>query len=170
MNMDKVEYRQFREEDAQDVLNVAKKAWNYTYKGIFRESFIEKYLIDYYSQQALCKLLPEIEVRKQFFCVAVNNLGVIGYSHIAPREQIMELCRIYLLPEYIGKGIGRKLVELGEEFIKSKGCRKYFCYLHKQNKTGKTFYIKSGFIHIPEKDLNTDEIEDCHFYMEKIIE
>ena len=63
-----------------------------------------------------------------------------------------KLYRIYLLPDYIGQGLGRRLLERGETFLLEHGINTYFCFVHKDNEMGKRFYIRSGFQHIPEKD------------------
>ncbi len=63
-----------------------------------------------------------------------------------------ELFRIYLLPEYIGKGTGRRLLLRWEEFLSERGVRKYAVYIHSKNKIGKDFYRKNGLIRAKELD------------------
>ena len=65
------------------------------------------------------------------------------------------------MPDYIGKGIGNDLLGLGEKYIKEKKARDYFIFVHKENKLGKNFYKKKGFIHMPDKD------KEDEFYMKK---
>jgi ribosomal protein S18 acetylase RimI-like enzyme len=73
------------------------------------------------------------------------------------------LYRIYLLPAYIGQGIGRKLLEHGEKFLMEHGVNTYSCFVHKDNEIGKRFYVSRGFQHITEKD------HDDEWYMQKTI-
>lgn len=165
-----VVYRKFQKDDAGGVYTVARESWGFTYGKIFKKSFIDQYLEDYYSQEALLKLLTKIESNEHFFYVAIINYEIVGYCHIFPKNASeMGLARIYVFPEYFRKGIGKTSIGYGEEFVKSKSINKYFCYVHKQNDIGKSFYIKSGFRHVKEKDLHGNQIEDCHYYMEKIL-
>ena len=98
-----------------------------------------------------------------FFGVAVSSSQIVGFCNLGDRGQGMELLRIYLLPDFIGKGIGRNLLALGEKFAIARGHRTYFCCVHPDNELGKEFYRKSGFQHIPQRDL-ADE-----WYLEKRI-
>lgn len=158
-----VEYRSFIKEDADEVYAIALEAWRHTYKGIFDDEFIEKFVNENYAPKGLVSLVPNIESGKMFFDVAVDKSHIIGFSNIGDRGQGWELFRIYLLPAYIGKGVGKRLLRLGEAFLRSKDANKYFCFVHKDNRLGINFYLRNGFRHLPEKDK---EDEWC---MEKIL-
>ena len=62
-----------------------------------------------------------------------------------------------------GRGIGRRLLELGEEYLRAQGIQRYFCYVNKGNAVGQRFYDRQGFRHAPKRDL-----EDSHC-MEKVL-
>jgi len=158
---DEIKFRALREEDVEQVYEVALESWKYTYRDIFDPQFIENFVNRNYAPKVSVSLLPHIEAGQQFFHVAVSEDAVIGFCHIAETRQEMELLRIYLRPASIGKGTGVKLLELGEAFVKTKGYSTYFCFVHQNNETGKRFYLKNGFVHIPEKD------QDDEWYMEK---
>ncbi|MDW8234901.1 MAG: GNAT family N-acetyltransferase, partial [Roseiflexaceae bacterium] len=72
-----------------------------------------------------------------------------------------QLFRIYLLPTYIGRGIGSGLLQRGEAFLRDQGVDSYFCYVHKDNELGKRFYLRQGFVHRAGLD------RDDEWYMEK---
>ena len=164
-----IKYRSIQKNDAESIYLVAKSSWEYTYKNIFKSSFIKDYLDRYYSKEAILEILPKVEAGEQFFYVALDGTKIIGYSNLVPGEEMMELARIYLLPDYIGKGIGAKLIELGEEFMKSKSIDRYFCFVNKGNKIGRRFYEKMGFQNIPGKESLSKEPEWCQWYMEKAL-
>ena len=130
---------------------------------------MDYYLSKWYSLELLESQINSVEQEKEFFYVAIHSTLVAGYCNIAPRENGMELSRLYLLPEYIGKEIGKKLLKLGEDFLGSKGINKYYCFVNRGNDLGMRFYRRNGFKNVPGKDLNNLEKHECHFYMEKQI-
>lgn len=51
--------------------------------------------------------------------------------------------RNYLLPAYIGRGIGSEVLRCGEAFLQSQGLDRTFCFLHKDNELGTCFVPSS---------------------------
>ena len=153
--------RELRRIDVQEVYEVALEAWQYTYEDIYSSDFIQKFVNENYAPALLLRLLPLIQAGQHFFQVALAHSTVVGFCHIAQTKQGMELLRIYLRPAYIGKGIGRTLLRQGEEFIKSRGYHSYFCFVHKNNELGKSFYLRNGFTHLVEND------QEDEWHMEK---
>jgi len=161
--IDEVIFRPLREDDAPQIYQVALEAWKFTYRDIFEPQFIQNFVNRNYAPEVSIGLLPGVKTGQIFFHVAVSEIAVIGFCNIGETLQGMELFRIYLRPPFIGKKIGRKLLELGEVFIRSKGYSSYFCFVHKDNEIGKRFYLKAGFAHVPEKD------QDDEWYMDKVL-
>ncbi|HEX2931568.1 MAG TPA: GNAT family N-acetyltransferase [Candidatus Binatia bacterium] len=155
------EIRELRDIDVQEVYEVALESWQHTYADIYPSYFIQDYVNKNYAQALLLRLLPLIQTGQHFFHVALAHSRVVGFCHIAQTKQGMELFRIYLRPAYIGKGIGRTLLREGEEFIKSRGYHSYFCFVHKNNELGKSFYLRNGFTHLVEND------QEDEWHMEK---
>lgn len=155
--------RPIRESDAASVQAVALEAWQYTYRGIFDQKFIENFVNQNYAPDAILSLFAHMESGTMCFYVAEYEEQIIGFCNFGIHHQIAELYRIYLLPDYIGKGIGHKLLELGEKFLLDQGIQTYHCFVHNKNELGKRFYLRSGFEHIPKKD------RDDEWFMEKRI-
>lgn len=167
--MASIKYRQLRESNFKKIYEVALEAWNYTYKDIFKPSYIKNYVDKFYSQEMMQKQLSLIEKGEMFFEVAKENENIIGFCNIEVKDNDKaELLRIYLKPLYIGKGIGKKLLLLGEEFLISKGIKKLYCYAHKENKLGRQFYLKNGF-KITSEEPNELFNNECDFLFEKEI-
>jgi ribosomal protein S18 acetylase RimI-like enzyme len=142
---------------------VALEAWQHTYRDIFDPQFIEHFVNRNYAPEAIASLFPRLHSGTMCFYVAEHKSKVIGFCNIGFGQQIAELYRIYLLPAYIGQGVGRKLLESGENFLLEHGMNIYFCFVHKDNEIGKRFYVRAGFQHVAQKD-HSDE-----WYMEKRI-
>lgn len=146
-------YRALQWKDVTQVQAVALKAWKYTYRNIYLLRTIKRNVANYYSTESFQKFhFPRMRTGDEWFYVAVDGKWIIGYSNIGKVKQGWELFRIYLLSEYIGKGIGRKLLQLGERFLTKKRARSYFLYVHSKNKLGKRFYLRNGFVRVKKKD------------------
>ena len=153
--------RPIKEPDVSEIYAVALAAWRYTYRNIFDEQFIEHFVNQNYAPERLLSLFPLLQIGTIYFNVAEHNSNIVGFCNIGIDRQMAELYRIYLLPDYIGQGLGRRLLERGEEFLREHGVNNYYCFVHKDNELGKRFYARSGFQHLPEKD-HEDE-----WYMQK---
>ena len=156
-----IRIRPIRESDIPSVRAVALEAWRFTYRNIFDGQFIERFVNQNYAPEALILLFPRLQSGTMYFNIAKHGSKVVGYCNIGIDGQTAELYRIYLLPDYIGQGIGQGLLKPGEKFLLEHGIHAYFCFVHKDNDIGKRFYSRSGFHHIPEKD------QDDEWYMEK---
>ena len=154
-------FRSIRKTDASNVQAVALESWRFTYGTIFGQQFIETFIDKYYAPEAILALFPHIQEGSMFFYVAETEQKVIGFCNIGIQHQNAQLYGIYLLPSFIGQGIGRRLLELGEAFVMERGIGSYFCFVHKDNEIGKRFYFTSGFEHISQKD------KEDEWFMEK---
>ena len=95
---------------------------------------------------------------------------MIGFCNIAARGDKAELLKLYIEPDRIGKGLGKNLLKLGEEFIRSKGLNRYFTLVNKHNKIGVDFYLRNSFKHYPERDEDDEFESKALWYMEKRID
>lgn len=161
--MMEVVFRQMEKADASGIQAVALQAWRHTYREIFEQEFIENFVRQNYSPEAVVGLLPRIRSGEMFFDVAESNSHIIGFCNIGLTTQGARLFRIYVLPSSIGKGLGRRFLQSGETFVVGHGLGAYFCFVHKDNEIGKSFYLRNQFRHISERD---DGDEWC---MEKLL-
>jgi ribosomal protein S18 acetylase RimI-like enzyme len=157
-----IELRSIKESDIDDIKEVALSAWNFTYKDIFPQKYIDDYVEKNYSKESLVSLIPKVTAGEQLFDVALENSRIIGFCSVGLTSEGFRLYRIYLLPRYIGKGVGKKLLDRAKAFVRSKGENKLFCFVHKNNRRGVDFYLQSGFKHRLESDQGDE------WYMELI--
>jgi ribosomal protein S18 acetylase RimI-like enzyme len=145
-------FRLFTAADAEAVSALALEAWRHTYRTIFDVAFIENFVKTNYASERLISLVPLVESGEMFFHVAQREAQLVGFCNIGMADQKAQLYRIYLLPACIGQVIGRKLLQLGEAFIASKGIHSYTCFVHGDNELGKAFYLRNGFHHLEAFD------------------
>lgn len=155
--------RLLQESDAPKIHVVALEAWRHTYGKIFDRPFIENFVNRNYSKESITSLFPRIQSGSVFFNVAECESRIVGFCNLGINQQRAELYRIYLLPAFIGQGLGQKMLQPGEVFVSEHNIHSYFCFVHKDNEIGKRFYLKSGFRHIHEND------KEDEWFMEKTI-
>ena len=169
--MKEVILRPFSKKDAPQVKKAALASWSFTYKDIFSETIIRDFVNTNYNIDLLCNI--EKWVAKGFtkFVVAENKNEILGFAQIGfenywnqtiIRDKCrIKLFRIYLVPEYLGKGIGKRLWASMEEFVLQNGKFNYYLSVHKENQIGLKFYRKNGF------KIKKDDVIAMEYEMEK---
>lgn len=97
--------------------------------------------------------LQEINDPETIFLVAEEDGKMAGYAKLktnASNEHVnskdpMELSRIYLLQEFIGKGIGRELMQRCIDESRQRGCNSLWLGVWEHNRNAIGFYRKLGF-------------------------
>lgn len=156
--------RKVTEADGPPLQTVARIAWKHTYSHIFTEEFIEKFISQAYNPEFLLRYLQD--PGQSLYVVAVDKGNIIGFAQIGPDWDFkgeFRLSRIYLLPEFIGKGIGSRLLKRCESYLRSINHTKYGLYVHKDNEIGKSFYFKHDFARMESRD------DDGEWYLTKSI-
>lgn len=166
--------RPFSEKDALQVKKTALESWIFTYKDIFSKTIIKKFVDTNYNVDLLSNIKHWVAKGVTKFVVAETRDKIVGFAQIgyenywnkeAPANQKkIKLFRIYLVPEYIGRGIGHRLLESMENFVRQKGKSSYFLNVHKNNNIGLKFYEKQGFVISPR---SKDDPIATEYEMEK---
>lgn len=155
-----------REEDFKDIKSLALKGWYFAYNHLRKEDL--KRLVDkYYSDSSLQDALQEIRSGKEYFVLALEVNKILGFCHIGFKEDVGQLFKLYIDSDLIGKGLGKRLLALGENFLKERGISTYFTLVNKHNEIGANFYLRNGFKHIPEKDEDDEFEPKVLMYIEK---
>lgn len=96
-----------------------------------------------------------------WFSVLVDDGRVVGTVAAVPKgEGLCELKRLYLLPEYRGRGLGRALLEHVLGLAQSAGFTEAVAWSDVRLGTAHRVYEHLGFERIGERDL--DDIDKSH--------
>lgn len=96
-------------------------------------------LTDYFNK----KFLPRIE-KKQLINAAFDNIRMVGFAIFENwSEESYYLAEMAVLPEWQGRGIGKRLVF--SIFDKDQDAANIFLVTGKENKWSQSFYEKIGF-------------------------
>lgn len=132
-------------EDASGIAKVHVDSWRTTYQGIIPDDFLNK--LSY--EQRTNLWIQNITQENNYVIVAENSEGeIVGFATCSKREtnttpNSSDLTSIYLLEEYQGQGIGKKLLKQVFIHFKSLRLEKVFVDVLAENKTRK-FYEHFG--------------------------
>lgn len=137
--------RKAKVSDIKELSILKRNIWETTYRGIYSDDKIDNYS---YSDNEK-KFLNIISNKNIDFFVVVDKEKIVGYMTCGePIRKYMdyeqEIGLLYLVKDYQGIGIGRKLFELAYNIIKNKGYNRFFISCNKFNIDAQLFYIKMG--------------------------
>ncbi len=137
--------------DCQGIIAVATAAWKATYQGILPEEVQAKALSQWYSEAALTR---QIANPANAFFVATEPEGqAVGFAMISARKELgeAELWRFYVLPEYQGRGLGRRLLSACVEALREQvSVNRVYAQVEKENQIGRRAYEGLGFTLVRE--------------------
>ncbi|WP_163101625.1 GNAT family N-acetyltransferase [Peribacillus alkalitolerans] len=134
--------------DAEGIAKVHVDCWRSTYKGIVSDVYLERMSYEKRTQA----WVQNIARTDNYVLVAESEEGkIIGFTDGGKREtnQVVDsgdLTSIYILEEFQGKGIGKRLVEKLFTHFKELGYKKVFVEVLEDNKS-RFFYEKMGANH-----------------------
>ena len=134
-------------DDRLAISKIYEESWKYTYKGIIPQEYLNS--------------IPEGRWSKNFdrpgwkTLVCIVDGKYIGTSSFCKSrfEQFPdcgEIISIYFLPEYMGKGYGKKLLETSILELKKLGFDELFLWVLDDNIKAKNFYEHLGFLQTEE--------------------
>jgi len=143
-NMDYV-IRLANEKDCKELSKLKHMVWNETYRGIYSDEKIDNY--DY--EKNTEKFLNIISNSNIELYVVEDKGRLVGYMDCGfpyrpYKNYKQEIGLLYLLKEYQGKGIGRKLFDMASNKIKENGYKEFFVSCNKYNNGAQKFYKKMG--------------------------
>jgi GNAT superfamily N-acetyltransferase len=142
-----------RESDIDGVRSVALASITGAYADILGEAEIERAYEESYSTTRLRELLHETEAGTSCFVVARSSGSVVGFVAGSRDNGSMVTHRLYVDPGYQGLGVGKALLERWERFVVANGESSYHAYVHEQAEQAIDFYLRAGFVHRPEFDI-----------------
>lgn len=142
-------------QDAQSIGKVHVDSWRTTYKGILPDDFLNR--LSYEQRTELWK--NNISDATNYVLVAENKQGeIIGFATSGTRKRnsvvnSTDLTSIYLLEEYHGQGIGKRLLKEIFTYFNQKGYEKVFVEVLAENKS-RYFYEYYGAQYVNNVEIN----------------
>lgn len=135
-----------RTADQDDITTIgylAHEIWPVTYKDILAPEQLAYMLQLFYSPQALEQQILKLKHRFIIAEIDLEEVGFASFSKVSPA--IWKLHKLYVLPGLQGKGIGRALVDMVEEEVRTNNGAHLILNVNKNNKA-LHFYESIGFV------------------------
>lgn len=129
-------------DDRLAISNIYEKSWKFAYRGIVPRSYLDSIPSGRWA--------GSIDGVGKYNAVAVESGKFIGTScfcrsRFSDLKDFGEIVSLYLLPEYIGKGYGKKLTEYVVGELGKLGYSDIFLWVLEENVRARKFYERFGF-------------------------
>lgn len=144
--MDNIIYRKSTVQDIEKISHQVAVSYKSAYQGLMDERYLFS-LPNNYWVPILKKAISAGSI-----CLVAENqdriIGsvVFGKGTTEPSADVAELFAIYLLPQYIGYGIGQKLYFEAEKIMVEQGFKACFLEVLCENTRAIQFYLSHGFM------------------------
>ncbi|WFB63624.1 GNAT family N-acetyltransferase [Sphingobacterium sp. WM] len=135
-------------EDAELIQQLAHSIWYPTYQEILSKKQIDFMLERMYSVEAIQASI----VLKSTFYLLIDDDEAVGFIGIEPKEDLLRIEKIYLLPSTQGKGFGKLLIDFAAEEARKQGLSELELNVNRSN-NAYHFYLKQGFRVVEEVDI-----------------
>lgn len=135
-------------EDANEYAKVNVLSWQAAYKGIVPDEYLDSLTIESKVERFIQNLVDYPECLYYAAIVSGKIVGILLLNKC--RDDDMddsgEICAIYLLPEYWGKGCGKQLMDFSLDTFKHMGFHTASIWVLEENARARRFYEKCGFV------------------------
>ena len=144
-----MEFRYLTESDAEEASAFVHDMWVDTYAPIVigGRQHAEDIFDDWVGPR---KIVSDMS-RGHFFLYLLEDGRIIGLISAGKEGDDLEISKIYILPEYRGKGLGQESLDFLLAKGRELGCRKAFLEVNRQNNPAIAFYSKNGFVPVGER-------------------
>lgn len=139
-----MEIRHVREtDDRLEISRIYEESWKSAYRDIVPQSYL-----DSIPGGAWAAHIDEAGMNTLVVLEDNEYIGTTSYcrSRFEDFADFGEIVSIYLKPEYIGKGYGKKLFEAAVAELGQLGFRDIFLWVLEDNTRARTFYEAAGFV------------------------
>lgn len=150
-------------DDRLAISKVYEESWKYAYQGIVPQNFLNSIPKGQWAshiEQADRKSLLMLEDG------IIIGTSCFGKSRMEEMNGFGEIISLYFLPDYIGKGYGRFLLQVVVSELKKMGFDKVFLWVLEENRNARYFYEKCGFAqteHCLFSDIGGKELKEVQY-------
>ena len=132
--------------DAPVISKIHALSWKSAYKGLVPQQYLDELNDDFWTN-AFEDWISNDKVTVQIMYDNELPIGCIAYG--TSRDTTLpdwgEIVSIYFLPDFMGKGHGKDLVDLALSELKTQNIREVYVWVLDGNQPARRFYEKSGF-------------------------
>ncbi|MBO7698435.1 MAG: GNAT family N-acetyltransferase [Erysipelotrichaceae bacterium] len=132
-----------KKDDRYAISRIYEEGWKHAYKGIIPDDYLNRIKPGQWANNL------DIEGWHNLVCIE-NDSYIATSTFSRSRDDSYpdwgEIISIYVLPEYIGKGYGNKLLKTALDELKKMGFNDVFLWVLEENHQARSFYEKNGFM------------------------
>ncbi|MBQ6878526.1 MAG: GNAT family N-acetyltransferase [Oscillospiraceae bacterium] len=126
-------------EEAHFLSEMRRIMWRTTYRGIYPDDIIDEFDYEFHDSKNLSMINSE-EFSVYFVAANGETAGYLILQHKNP----LYIQSLYFLPEFRGKGLGRKAFEFIREHCRKNKIERFYLGCHPENIRAAGFYKKMG--------------------------
>ena len=139
-----------RPADAAAIAELCHAMFRETHTGAFAFEDMDPFLDEHFTKDAVLLDMQRPNVRYHVAEVDGEFAGVVRFAPTPWPEYVddpdtFELARMYLVPNKIGGGLGRALIEAGVSQLKADGYHSCWLHVWERNTRATEFYLRNGF-------------------------
>ena len=154
-----------KDDDRFAISHIYEESWKFAYRDIIPQSYLESI-----PEGCWCSNLDK-EGRHTLVMIEDGMfIGTASYckSRFPDYDNFGELVSIYFLPQYMGKGYGKYLLEAVIGELESLGFHVAFLWVLEDNLRARKFYEKMGFIssgNYLDNNIGGKELKEVQYYV-----
>jgi ribosomal protein S18 acetylase RimI-like enzyme len=172
--IDTIEIKRVYPDDIDELQNISRNTFTETFSTEDNGENMAKYVAECFSLE---KLTAELNNKDSTFYFAMLDQKAIGYLKLntgnAQTElndvNALEIERIYVSQEYLGKKVGQVLYEKAIEISHKLGMQYVWLGVWEENPRAITFYAKNGFIAFDTHIFRFGNEEQTDIMMKKML-
>jgi GNAT superfamily N-acetyltransferase len=144
---DDITFRLATNEDIPLIQDLSGRIWREHYPGIITHEQID-YMLD--KMYATNVMLDEIANKGHRYVIVAEGtmpIGYIAYRHEEKTRAVL-ISKIYLLPSFHGKGIGRRMLGHVKDDALKAGAQTLYLFVNKNNGKAIAAYERFGFVKV----------------------
>jgi len=156
--MSEIIIRLATEQDAELIADLSRKTFYESFAAENTKENMGKFMSEQFTKQ---KLMDEVRQPWHIFFIAFMSEEPVGYVKLrdaaVPSQLLNHLCleiaRIYSIQRTIGKGVGKRLMQICHDIAKEKGKKILWLGVWKKNQRAINFYARWGFEKFGEQEF-----------------
>lgn len=143
--------------DATLIAGISRETFVDTFAAFNTKEDMDKFLAEQFSKE---KLIAEVHDPANLFLIAYNDLQPAGYMFLKdemhphiPNENAVEISRLYVRSAFIGKGVGKMLMQAAVSHALAENKTFIWLGVWEHNKRAIGFYESFGFEKFSEHDF-----------------
>lgn len=126
-----------------EISNIYENSWKYTYKDIIPKDYLNSIPTGQWANNINKSNRNNLVLIEDGMLIGTAGFGKSRWEQYSDYGEIVS---IYFLPEYIGKGYGRLLLNRCIEELKQCGFHKVLLWVLEENRRARDFYENNGFV------------------------